>query len=119
MANIANAFVTTIPAYAAARFFSGLGLAGEIGAGITLASELLPKNTRGYATTLVLCIGVMGPVVASFVVDVFDWRLAYAVGGALGLLLLVFRISVDKSGLFAADQKRNQNSARATVHAAE
>ncbi len=110
VANIANAFVDTIPAYAATRFFSGLGLAGEIGAGVTLASELLPKNIRSYATTIVISFGVMGPIVASFVVEAFDWRTAYIVGGALGIVLLLFRVSVNESGLFAAVKKETHIS---------
>ncbi|MDP9128613.1 MAG: MFS transporter [Pseudomonadota bacterium] len=98
--NIANAFVTTIPAYAAARFFTGLGLAGEIGAGVTLASELLPKSSRGYGTMIIVACGVMGPLVAGYVAELLNWRMVYLAGGCLGLLLLVLRVSVNESGLF-------------------
>jgi MFS family permease len=98
--NIANAFVTNVAGYAAARFFTGLGLAGEIGAGITLAVELMPKNTRSYATAAIVTCGVLGPVAASFMADAVDWRSAYIGGGILGLLLLVLRISVNESNLF-------------------
>ncbi len=101
LGNIANAFVTTIPAYAAARFFTGLGLAGEIGAGITLASELLPKETRGYGTFLIAIFGTMGPVAGSFIANALDWRWAYAAGGVMGLMLLLLRVTVAESGLFA------------------
>ena len=100
LGNIANAFVTTIPAYAAARFFTGLGLAGEIGAGVTLLSELLPKEKRGYATTIMIGCGVLGPVVASIIGDALPWRWAYIAGGGLGLLLLCLRIAVSESGMF-------------------
>lgn len=102
LGSIANAFVTTIPAYAALRFLTGMGLAGEIGAGITLVSEILPKETRGYATTLVGACGVAGVAVAALMSDYLDWRVAYIVGGVLGLLLLVMRVAVNESGMFNA-----------------
>jgi len=101
LGNIANAFVTSIPAYAAARFVSGFGLAGEIGAGITLASELIPRQARGYATVLVAVSGTMGPVAGTFFANAVNWRWAYALGGMMGLLLLLLRVGVHESGLFA------------------
>lgn len=100
VANIANAFVHDVPTYAALRFVAGLGLAGELGAGITLVSEILPKEVRGYGTTIVASVGILGAVVAVLVGDAFDWRIAYIVGGAMGLALLVLRIGVYESGLF-------------------
>jgi predicted MFS family arabinose efflux permease len=100
IANIANAFVHDVPTYAALRFIAGVGLAGELGAGITLVSEILPKEVRGYGTTVVASVGVMGAVVAVLVGDAFDWRIAYIVGGVMGLALLVLRIGVFESGLF-------------------
>ncbi len=104
LGNIANAFVTTIPAYSAARFFTGVGLAGEIGAGITLANELLSKQMRTYASSLIVSCGVMGPFAASYMAEALDWRAAYIGGGVLGLLLLALRLSVNESGLFTAMQ---------------
>ena len=100
IANIANAFVHDVSTYAALRFIAGVGLAGELGAGITLVSEILPKEIRGYGTTIVASVGVMGAVVAVLVGDAFDWRIAYIVGGVMGLALLVLRIGVFESGLF-------------------
>ncbi len=100
IANIANAFVQDVSTYAALRFVAGVGLAGELGAGITLVSEILPKEVRGYGTTIVASVGVMGAVVAVLVGDAFDWRIAYMVGGVMGLALLVLRIGVFESGLF-------------------
>lgn len=100
IANIANGFVTTIPAYATFRFIAGVGLAGELGAGITLVSEILPARLRGYGTTLVATLGMFGAVLAYFTADLFDWKAAFFVGGGLGLLLLITRISVFESGLF-------------------
>ncbi|MFI5344787.1 MAG: MFS transporter [Elusimicrobiota bacterium] len=99
-ANIANGFVHTLPAYAALRFIAGLGLAGELGAGITLVCELMPKGTRGYGTMVVAGVGIVGGVVAGLVGDFFDWRAAYFVGGAMGLALLTLRVGVYESGLF-------------------
>ena len=100
LANIANAFVQDVPAYAALRFIAGVGLAGELGAGITLVSEILPREVRGDGTTIVASVGVMGAVVAVLVGDYFDWRVAYVVGGVMGLALLILRIGVFESGLF-------------------
>jgi putative MFS transporter len=100
VANLANAFVQDVSTYAALRFIAGVGLAGELGAGITLVSEILPKEVRGYGTTIVASVGVMGAVVAVLVGDAFDWRIAYGVGGVMGLALLVLRIGVFESGLF-------------------
>ncbi|MGH9899877.1 MAG: MFS transporter, partial [Pyrinomonadaceae bacterium] len=88
VANIANGFVTTVNTYAVLRFVAGIGLAGELGAGVTLVSEIMPRETRGYGTTIVASFGVLGAVVAALVGDYFDWRTAYFVGGGLGLALL-------------------------------
>jgi MFS transporter, putative metabolite:H+ symporter len=100
VANLANAFVETVPQYAVCRFFAGLGLAGELGAAITLVSEVVPKESRGYSTAIVAAVGVSGAVVANFVAKTLSWKGAYIVGGCLGLLLLVARISVAESGMF-------------------
>ena len=100
LANIANGFVTTVDQYALLRFIAGIGLAGELGAGITLVSESLPTKLRGYGTTLVATVGLMGAVLANYVAKTFDWQMAYFIGGGLGLILLVTRISVFESGIF-------------------
>ena len=100
VANILNAFVNDVPTYAVLRFVAGIGLAGELGAGITLVSEIMPRETRGYATTLVAAVGICGAVVAVAVGDFFNWRVAYIVGGVMGLVLLVLRIGVHESGMF-------------------
>jgi MFS family permease len=100
LANLANAFVQDVPAYAVLRFIAGVGLAGELGAGITLVSEILPREVRGYGTTIVATVGILGAVAAVLVGDLFDWRIAYIVGGVMGLALLVLRIGVYESGLF-------------------
>lgn len=105
LANIANAFVGSVEQYAILRFIAGVGLAGEIGAGITLVSELMSKETRGYGTTIIATVGVSGAVAAGLIGDLFDWRVAYAIGGCMGLVLLLLRVSVSESGLFDSVRK--------------
>jgi MFS family permease len=100
LANIANGFVTSVPQYAVLRFVAGIGLAGELGAGITLVSEIMPIHSRGYGTMVVATVGILGAVVASIVGDAFDWRIAYFVGGGMGIALLVLRVGVAESGMF-------------------
>lgn len=99
-ANIANGFVHTVDQYKLVRFIAGLGLAGELGAGITLVSELIVKEKRGIATSLVAGIGLTGAVLAFIMKQNFDWRVCYFIGGGLGLLLLLLRISVFESGMY-------------------
>ena len=98
--NVLNGFVQTAPQYAWIRFFTGIGLAGELGAGITLVSELLPKDKRGIGTSVVAGVGLTGAVLAFFISQWFDWRTCYFIGGGLGLALLFMRMSVFESGLF-------------------
>ncbi len=100
IANIANGFVQTVDQYKWIRFLAGLGLAGELGAGITLVSELVKKEKRGIATSLVAGIGLTGAVVAYFMKQEFHWRTCYFIGGGMGLMLLILRISVFESGMF-------------------
>ena len=100
VANLLNAAVTSVPQYAALRFVAGIGLAGELGAGITLVSEIMPRESRGYATALVAAVGICGAIVAVVIGEVFDWRVAYTVGGIMGMALLLLRIGVHESGLF-------------------
>ncbi|WP_082111605.1 MFS transporter [Spirosoma radiotolerans] len=106
LANIANGFVTSLNQYVGLRFIAGLGLAGELGAGITLVTEILPKQIRGYGTTLVATMGVLGAILAYFMADLFDWRISYFIGGGMGLTLLVLRFNVLESGLFIKSQKQ-------------
>jgi MFS transporter, putative metabolite:H+ symporter len=100
IANIANGMVKTVDQYALLRFIAGVGLAGELGAGITLVSELLSKEKRGIGTSMVAGIGLTGAVVAYFISKEFDWRVCYYIGGAMGLILLILRIGVFESGMF-------------------
>lgn len=102
LANIANGFVVTVTQYAILRFIAGIGLAGELGAGITLVSETLPIKLRGYGTALVATVGLFGAVLANFISHYYDdnWRMCYFIGGGLGLILLIMRIGVYESGMF-------------------
>ena len=99
LANIANGFVQSLNAYVALRFIAGFGLAGELGIGITLVSEVMTKESRAWGTSLVSGIGIAGAVLA-YLVSKWGWREAYWAGGVLGLLLLALRIYVNESGMF-------------------
>lgn len=107
LANIANGFVTTVEQYAVLRFIAGIGLAGELGVGITLVAEVLPKEIRGYGTSLVAGVGMLGAVLAYFVTEFVDWRVAYFIGGGMGLALLVMRVKVFESGIFAKIKEKH------------
>ena len=100
IANIVNGFVQTPNQYALTRFIAGIGLAGELGAGITLVTELVSKEKRGLSTSLVAGIGLLGAVAAFFVSQNFNWRICYFIGGGLGFCLLILRISVFESSMF-------------------
>ncbi len=119
LANLANAFpdriavllggtaapgpgLDSVEVYAWVRFVAGVGLAGELGAGITLVSESMRRETRGFGTTIVATVGICGAIVAVLVSWVADWRTAYIIGGCLGLALLVLRLGVMESGMFAS-----------------
>jgi MFS family permease len=101
VANILNGMVHTTTQYAIMRFIAGVGLAGELGAGITLVSELLPREKRGMAAAMVASFGILGAVTAFFMKEFFFWRTCYYIGGALGLLLLLLRVRVHESSLYA------------------
>jgi len=105
LANLANGLVTSIEAYACLRFLAGVGLAGELGAGITLVSEVLHRSIRGYGTMIVATVGVSGAILANIVAKAFDWRTAFFIGGVLGLLLLLLRLGVAESGMFKGMQE--------------
>ena len=106
VANIANGFVDSIGGYALWRFIAGIGLAGELGAGVTLVLENLPKGSRGYGTMIVASVGVTGAILANFIAKHFDWRMAYFIGGGLGLALLVMRVGVFESGMYKEMESR-------------
>ncbi|MFM9872344.1 MAG: MFS transporter [Fimbriimonadaceae bacterium] len=100
VANIANGFVSSVEMYAICRFVAGMGLAGELGAGVALVSELVPKESRGWATTLVATCGVAGSVAAAVFAKSFHWQTSYWIGGGMGIALLLLRIGVFESGHF-------------------
>src|SRR6476660_5108780 len=107
IANIANGFAANINQYAVLRFVAGFGLAGELGAGITLVTEILPKRIRGYGTTLVATMGVLGALLAYVVSYLFDLRASYITGGNLGLLLMITRVRVFESGILLKLKEAN------------
>ncbi|HWO23107.1 MAG TPA: MFS transporter [Kofleriaceae bacterium] len=106
LANIANGMVDSVESYKWCRLAAGIGLAGELGAGITLVSELMDRKTRGIGTTIVAAFGLSGGVAAGLVGGAFhqlapdEWRTAYYIGGGMGLALLVLRVGVIESGMF-------------------
>lgn len=105
IATFANAFVTSLPAYAALRFIAGFGLAGELGAGITLVSELMSREKRGYGTTLIVVAGALGGVAGGLVGAALHWKTAYLLGGLGGFILLFLRLQVSESQLFISVKK--------------
>ena len=108
VANFATGYVQTVDQYAWARFIGGIGLAGELGAGITLVSELLPRSKRGLGTSLVAGVGLLGAVFAYFIFKATDdWRLCYKIGGVLGVFLLMLRVSVSESLMYANIKSAN------------
>lgn len=114
LGNLGNAFVQDITWYGVCRLAAGFGLAGELGAGITLVSELLPKEQRGLGTTLVATIGLTGALAAGLIGEALigwsateGWRYAYGLGGVAGLLLLVLRLGVFESGLFERTRSKD------------
>lgn len=109
LANVANAFVTTLDQYALIRFIAGVGLAGELGAAITLVSEIMHREHRGYGTMLIVTMGALGAVAAALISNnpfhffgLQPWQIAYLIGGGLGLLLLFLRVGTYESGMFDA-----------------
>ncbi len=101
VANILNGMVHTLNEYYVCRFFAGLGLAGELGVGITLVAEVMSQEKRGFGTTIVSSIGIAGAIAGFLVSDLFDWRVAYYFGGGMGLMLLVLRVLMYESGMYS------------------
>lgn len=105
LANIANGMVTNITQYTILRFIAGIGLAGELGAGVTLVTELLPKEKRGIASSIIAGFGIFGAVTAFILNTHFNWRICYYIGGGMGLILLILRVTIFESGLFEEVKK--------------
>jgi len=108
IANFACGFVQDVFVYKILRFVAGVGLAGELGAGITLVSESLPQRLRAIGTSVVAGVGLLGAVVGYFTVELFSWRNAYFIGGGMGILLLFLRIGVFESGMFHAMKDKKE-----------
>ena len=107
IANLLNAFVSSVEMYAVLRFIAGVGLAGELGAAVTLVSEVMTKESRGYGTTIVATIGVSGAIFAAIIGDLFNWQTAFIIGGVLGLILLIARVKMFESGMYKSLQTSN------------
>jgi putative MFS transporter len=105
LANIANGFVTDVTWYTIIRFIAGIGLAGELGAGITLVTENMSKDKRGYGTMIVAGVGLLGAVAAALIADHYTWQTSYFIGGGMGLLLLFLRVGLAESGMFKEVKK--------------
>ena len=100
IANLANAFVYSFWSYAVWRFFAGFGLSGELGGCISLVSETLSQENRGYGTSLVTVVGIFGAVVGGMTAELVTWRMNYIIGGSMGLILLFMRMRVKESGIY-------------------
>lgn len=107
LANFLNAYVTDIGTYKMLRLLAGFGLAGELGAGITLVCELMRPDRRAYGTLLITAIGLLGAVFAAYIGQYFDWRFAYKLGGLMGFALLFLRIGSRESMIFEKSQDLN------------
>lgn len=105
IATLLNGFVTSVEAYGALRFVAGFGLAGELGLALTLISETLPKDKRGYGAGLVVGFGVFGALAAAALAHYIPWRASFMLGGAAGLVLLFFRVKVAESRMFEKMQE--------------
>ncbi|AWV97953.1 MFS transporter [Arcticibacterium luteifluviistationis] len=110
--NIINGFISDIYSYSALRFLAGVGLAGELGVGVTIVAETMPQKIRGYGTSILAATGVLGAVVAGLIGDAFYWRYAFFIGGALGILLLLLRIGTYESDMFlhASESKKERGN---------
>lgn len=100
MATLLNGLVHSVEAYAVFRFIAGFGLAGELGLAVTLISESLPKEKRGYGTGIIVGFGIFGALAAALLAHIIPWRASFVVGGVAGLILLFFRIKVAESAMF-------------------
>jgi len=109
LANIANAYVWDLTSYKLIRFIAGVGLAGELGAGITLISEMMKKEKRGYGTMIVVTFGALGAVFAALVANKFNWQTSYWVGGIMGLCLLLLRVGALESSMFKNMHEEKNN----------
>lgn len=130
-ANIANAFTFNIPLYAFVRIIAGIGLAGELGAGITMVSESMSKEKRGYGTMIIVTFGALGAVVAALVgqngkemaawfsnlfnVELASWQVAYILGGTMGLLLLLLRVGTIESKMYKQVKNHNIKSGNISI----
>jgi len=105
LATFGNAFVTDVNSYAVLRFLAGFGLAGELGAALTLVTESLPQATRGLGAALITAVGYSGAALSSYLTQKIEWQHAYELGGILGMFLLIARLNIQESAVFLASKK--------------
>ena len=112
VASILNSFITDVSQYGVLRFVTGFGLAGEVGAAMTIAAEVTPARYRTYGTAAVSLMGVFGSVLASAVGSAIQWRTAYFIAGVAGLALLCIRIKMNETALFEKAKAKSEGIAR-------
>lgn len=100
IATLASGMTHNIDVFAALRFIAGIGIAGEVGVGVTMVSETMDKNRRGLGVTAFIGVGLLGVVAAALMSELLHWRTCYIIGGLAGLLLLVTRIWVMEPQMF-------------------
>ena len=87
------AFVDGLTTLTIARFLAGLGLGGAMPNAAALTAEFVPERQRPIAITLtIVCIplgGVLAGLAAGAVIPAYGWRVLFAVGGVVPLLLAV------------------------------
>ena len=110
IANFANSFIDKLFPYALWRFIAGIGLAGELGGCISLVSETLSKDRRGYGTALVATVGVFGAVVGGILAEIVTWRTNYCIGGVMGICLLIMRSNFKESNMFETAKESDSNA---------
>lgn len=108
LTTLACAWVSSVPMYAALRFIGGIGLAGEMGAGVTLIVEVMGRENRGYGTTICAAAGVSGAIGGGMLATHLPWRTAYIIGGLLGLGLFLLRATTSESSMFARSRAESR-----------
>jgi MFS family permease len=107
LATVATAFAMSPVYFFICRFFAGAGIGGEYAAINSAIDELIPARVRGRVDLIIngtywagAALGALAAVVL-LNTDIFaadlGWRLAFGIGGILGLGILVVRRNVPES----------------------